>query len=179
MINEFFSHAKPSNNKAKRLFITLLALGALITLAYMIADRYKGIIGLFALLAIVGAVFIYTKYIGVEYFYDITFDSQGSAVFVVRQLSGKRQTTLCRLDLYAISEVKILDSKERKAHKASPGYKKYFYLPTLSPESVILITVNSPRELAEITIEASEEFAKMLKSYSLEARETRFDGEEY
>ncbi len=179
MINEFFSHAKPSNNKAKRAFFTLLAIGALITIVYMIADRYKGIIGLFALGAIVVAVFIYTKYIGVEYFYDITFDSHGSGVFVVRQMSGKRHTTLCRLDLYAISDVKILNSKERKAHKAAPGYKKYFYLPTLSPESVILITVNSPMEQAEITIEASEDFAKMVKSYSLEARETRFDDEEY
>lgn len=179
MINEFFSHAKPTNNKAKQLFITLLSAGALITIVYIIANRYRGIIGLFALAAIVGAVFIYTKYIGVEYYYDITFDSQGSAVFVVRQISGKRQTTLCRLDLYAISDVKLLNSKERKAHKPSPGYKKYFYLPTLSPESVILITVNSPRELAEITIEASEDFAKMLRSYSLEARETRFDDEEY
>lgn len=179
MINEFYSHIKPSNNKAKRLFITLLTLGGLITLVYMIADRFKGIIGLFALAAIVGAVFIYTKYVGVEYYYDITHDSAGSAVFVVRQLSGKRQTTLCRLDLHSIVKVERLTAAEKKAHRAEAGYKKYFYLPTLSPDSVTLITVHSPHEYAEITIEAPDEFADMLRRYSREARETRFDGEEY
>ncbi len=179
MIKEFFSHAKPSNNKAKKLFITLLAIGALITLAYMALDKYKGVIGLFALGAIVGAVFIYTKYLGVEYFYDITFDSAGSPVFVVRQMSGKRQSTFCRLDLHSITKVERLSAKERKAHKTDKGIRKYFYLPTLAPESVILITAKSEYEYAEITIEASEEFAEMLKSYSKEARERRFDNEEY
>lgn len=179
MINEFFSHAKPTNAKAKRLFITLLAIGALITVGYAAADRFKGIIGLFALGAIVGAVFIYTKYIGVEYFYDITFDSAGSPVFVVRQISGKRQTTLCRLDLHSIVKVEMLDAKARASHKAPAGYKRYFYLPTLLPESVILITAHSESEFAEITVEASEEFADLLRAYSKEARETRFDSEEY
>lgn len=179
MISEFFSHVKPTNQKAKKLMITLLTIGSIITVIYILADRFKGVIGLFALVFIVGAVFVYTKYIGVEYYYDITFDSQGAPVFVVRQLSGKRQTTLCRIDLYAIVKIEKLSASQRKTHRAPAGYKRYIYLPTLNPEAVLLLTVHSPHERAEITIEAPEEFADLLAKYSIEARESRFDDEEY
>lgn len=179
MINEFYSHAKPSNNKAKRLFISLLAVGALLAVLYLAIERFKGVVGFFCVLAIAFAVLVYTKYVCAEYFYDITHDSNGSPVFVVRQVTGKRSTTLCRIDLYSIAAVKRLSAKGKREYKAESGRRKYFYLPTLMPESVILLTVNSPSERADIFIEAQDEFASLLRSYATEARESRFDSEDF
>ena len=178
-MNDIYSHAKASNNKAKRLFYILLLLAAFLTVLYLLIDVYKGVVGLFAVGAIVSAVLIYTKYIGVEYFYDLTSDSEDAPVFVVRQTTGKRTSTLCRLDLWSIVNVERFTAKERSTHKTPPGMKKYFYLPTLSPESVLLLTAKSEYENAEIFIEASDEFAAMLKSRAAAARESRFDDEEY
>lgn len=178
-MNDIYSHAKASNNKAKRLFFIMLLVSAALIAVYVFIDVYKGVIGLAAVVAIVSAVFIYTKYMGAEYFYDLTSDSEGSAVFVVRQTTGKRTSTLCRLDLWSIVNVERLTAKERSTHKTPLGMKKYFYLPTLSPESVLLLTAKSEYENAEIFIEASDEFAAMLKSRAAAARESRFDDEEY
>ncbi len=179
MNREFYTHIKSSNTKAKRLFFILLFVSAALTVAYLLVDRFQGVVGLFAVASIVSATFIYTKYMGVEYFYDLTSDSDGVPVFVVRQTIGKRASTLCRLDLWSIVNVEKLTAKERSSHKTPLGMKKYFYLPTLSPESVILLTTKSSYENAEIFIEASDEFANMLKLAAAEARESRFDGEEY
>ncbi len=175
MIQEFYAHATPTNKKAKYVFVGLLGVAAMIMVTYFIANQYKGIIGLFAVAAITSAVLIYTKYIGVEYYYDITFDSAGKPVFVVRQIIGKRQSTLCRVDLYNIVKVERLSAEEKKKHKTEVGYKKYVYLPTLMPDYVLLIKLSSPNERAEILIEAPCEFGNMLLAYAQEARELRFE----
>ena len=47
------------------------------------------------------------------------------------------------------------------------------------PESVVLLTVNSPSERAEIFIEVQDEFASLLRSYAIEARESRFDSDDF
>ncbi len=175
MIKDFYAHAKPSNNNAKNVFVGLLGAAAMIMVAYFTSPLYKGIIGLFAVAAICAAVLIYTKYIGVEYYYDITTDSAGAPVFVVRQIIGKRQTTLCRVDLHNIVKTESLAREEKSKRKRAAGYKKYVYLPTLSPENSLLITLNAPEERAEIFIEAPREFGDLLLSYAREAREMRFE----
>ena len=170
MIREHYSRTKASNSNAKNLFYGLLCATAVLFVFYCTTPLYKGIIGLFCVAAITAAVLIYTKYVGVEYFYDITFDSEGTSIFVVRQVTGKRSSTLCRIDLSSIVKIERLDASARKAHKAEAGYINYFYLPTLMPESVLLLKVSSRNERAEIFIEASDEFAELLSTYSIEAR---------
>ena len=170
MIREHFSRAKSSNPNAQRAFYTLLCAAAAIFVLYCASPHYKGIIGMFCVAAITAAVLIYTKYVGVEYFYDITFDSDGTSVFVVRQVTGKRSSTLCRIDLASIVRIDRLDAAQKKAHKTEAGYLKYSYLPTLAPKSVLLLKVSSRREHAEIFIEANDEFAALISSYADEAR---------
>ena len=170
MIREHFSRVKSSNTNAQRLFYSLLCVAALLFVVYCTTPLYKGIVGLVCVATITAAVLIYTKYVGVEYFYDITFDSDGRSVFIVRQVTGKRSSTLCRVDLSSIVKVERLDSSAKKAHKTEAGYLKYSYLPTLAPESVLLLKISSRREHAEIFIEASDEFAALLSGYASEAR---------
>ncbi len=175
MIQDFYAHAKPSNNKAKYAFVGLLGAAAMVMVTYFIVSHYKGIIGMFAVAFITAAVLIYTKYIGVEYYYDITRDTENTPIFVVRQIIGKRQSTLCRVDLHNIAKVERLTREERSKHKTDPGFKKYIYFPTLSPDSMLLIRLVSTHENAEIFIEAPDEFGNLLLSYAKEARESRFE----
>ncbi len=174
MINEFSTHPKPTNNKAKISFFVFLALFVFGTAAYILMRSLdiekSGLIGFIPLVSVTVAVFFYNKYLGVEYFYDITLDSDGTALFVVRQLIGKRQSTLCRIALYEMATVEKETPEERKTHKTPAGYVKYSYIPTFLPDTTYRITSRSRYERSEIIIECSDEFAEMLKNYIMEAK---------
>jgi len=88
--------------------VALLAAIVLVTV-YSAIPHYKGVVGLFAIAAIVVSVTVYTKYISPVFFYDITFDGYGVPVFVVRQVIGRRETTLARLSLSEITEIRRED----------------------------------------------------------------------
>lgn len=169
MVNDFSVHAKPSNNNAKIAFFVFLGLTAISTVVYLAIEQYKGLVGVVALIFVTLVVFVYNKYLSAQYYYDITSDSIGN-VFVVRQIIGKRQTTLCRINLSSIIKIEKEGKKERKAHKTPMQYKKYVYTPTLFPKIAYRITSVSRYEKAEIIIEVSDEFASLLSEYAKEAR---------
>ncbi len=182
MIREFSSRVKPTNRKASFFAFLALTLFAVSVAVYLSLDKYRGIVGLFALAFIAVTVLLYTKYVIAEYFYEITFDSFGSAVFVVRQRVGKKDTTLCRLDLHNIVRIEKQSREERAKHNTPYGYVKYVYVPTFLPTDTHLIVAASRYEKAEITIECPDEFAAVLSSYAEEAKEihkTSEDAEEY
>ncbi len=170
MIHELTVHPKPQNNYAKILSLGAMVLAVICIVAYSLMDRYRGVVGLVAILFITTAVLIYTKYIAVEFYYDITFDSEGIPLFVVRQITGRRQTTLCRLELWHIDSVTHMTDKERREHKSSQGVRKYTYSPTVFPKDVYIIYAGSRYEKCEIIIECSAEYADMLRGYAAEAK---------
>lgn len=175
MIREFSVRPKPSNKKARTLFITCSVLAfALVTLSTLI-PLYRGLVSMAGVILLTLALAFYTKYILPIYFYDIFIDSDGTPLFVVRQQTGKRQTTLCRIPLYEIVRVERQSRQQRREHKTPYEVKKYAYLPTLDPDEIYRITTSGRHERAEILIESSEEFARILSAYSAEAREQRSD----
>ena len=177
MIREFSVKPKPTNNKARAIFIICTVCSfALITLSTFV-PLYKGLVSLLGVVLLSFALMLYSKYIAPSYFYDITFDSEGAPLFVVRQLTGKRYTTLCRIALYEIVKIEKQSREQRRKHKTPFDTKKYSYLPTLDPEVVFRITTSTRYEKAEILIESSESFADLLASYSLEARDN-YSGDE-
>ena len=171
MIVEQTLHVKPSNNNARNLTFGALAASLLLMAVYMAVPLYKGIVGMFTLAAIVTVVFIYSRYVGSYYFYDIGFDSSGVPVFVVRTVTGRRQSTLARISLADIVSLVREDAEARKNHKTANGVRKYFYSPTLCPKITYRMTVKSRYENAELIIEGSEEYAEMLRRYAILARE--------
>ena len=170
MISEFSTHVKSSNNNARILFFSLLGASVAIVIAYTLSPLYKGVIGMCALIAIVAAVFVYTKFLSSVFYYDITFDYRGEPIFVVRQITGKRQSTLARLSLRDIRKIEMETRAQRKAHKVSRGFKKYTYFPTLSPDESCRLTVISSYEKSEVQIECTKEFSEMLRAYCVEAK---------
>ncbi len=182
MINEFSAHAKPSNNKAKLAFLILLLIASLGMTAYLVMSVLKiqkaGLVGALSVVFIIAAVVIYTKYVSPNFYYDITFDSEKTALFVVRQKIGKRETTLLAVALHEISDIKKETKEERKGHKTPYGTKRYVYFPTLLPDETYRIYTRSRYEVSEILIEASDEFSQMLRGYVAEAKAIEKEREE-
>ena len=171
MIRELSANIKSTNKNATVAFYALLGASAAIFVLYFLIDRYKGIVGLIGIVFITMAVLIYTKYIGAEYYYDVTFDSSGGAVFVVRQIIGKRQSTLCRIGLSEISRVERESAEDRRKHVTPVGCRKYVYTPTLFPSDTYRIYSRSYYESCEIIVEINDSWADMLREYAKEARE--------
>lgn len=169
-MKELSLHATPKNKNAKIAFLITFLLSVLGFVAYSMVDRFRGIIGLVALMFLVTAILFYTKYISPVFFYDLTLDGADNSVFVVRRIVGKRQSTFCRVDLADIVSVEHESRAEYRSHKTPRGLLKYIYAPSLFPSEVYRITVRGRYEKAEIIIEATEEFAEAVREYSREAK---------
>ena len=176
MISEFTLRPKAQNTRAPYLIATFLFGAAAFFILYLVMEVYRGVVGLVSVAFITAAVFVYTRYVAPEYYYDIMV-ANGTPLFVVRQLTGKRFVTLSRIDLRTITSVTRLNAAERREHKTPTGYIKYNYTPTIGPEFVYMITSVSRYERAEIVIEANEDFADLLSRYANEARESYVDEE--
>ncbi|MBO7196830.1 MAG: hypothetical protein J6V80_05875 [Clostridia bacterium] len=175
MISEFSVKAKPSNNKARILFIAcMMSSFAFITISTLI-PIYKGLVSLTGVAFLCAALILYTKYIAPIYYYDIILGGEGEPLLVVRQQTGKRYTTLCRIFLSEIVKIEKENDEQRRAHKISGDTLKYSYLPSLCPSESYRITTVSSHERAEILIECSDEFADLLGRYSNEAKEMHID----
>lgn len=178
MNKSFSARPKPSNNNAKIAFGITLGIAAVGFLFYFLMERYRGIVGTVALFVLVTALLIYTKFISPSFVYDVIADGSDVPLFIVRQIIGKRVTTLCRIELSEIVSVKHETRAERRAHKTPRDYKKYVYAPTMSPAEDYRLTVINRYERAEIVIEISDELAELLREMVKEAREAASADEE-
>ena len=170
MISEFSTTPKPSNNKAKHLFFALLISAVLVSALYVTLPQYKGIVGMIALILIVAAIYVYNRYMALTYHYEVMIDSSGTPLLIIRHTIGKRESTLCRVELASIISVERQTAEERKRHTTPEGCVRYYYAPTLAPDITCLITLRSRYEYAEITVEGSDEFIDLIASYAKQAR---------
>lgn len=170
MINEISIHPKPQNNKAKISFLIAISIFGIALVASAFVDKYRGVIALFAVISVTYALHLFTKYITTEYYYDITVPEGDLPLLVVRQVTGKRSSVLSRVALSDIVKVEFEGAELRREKKTPGGFMRYVYTPTMSPDKTIRITVTSRYEKAEIILEGTEEFAKLLSDYAAEAR---------
>ena len=170
MITEMSSKTQPSNNYARLIFAFCMSGGICLALLSTFIPFYKGIVALVGVILLVMAIAVFSKYIAVTYYYDITFDNIGTPIFVVRQMVGKRQSTLCRINIADIVRVENETLKQRIAHKTPEGYFKYSYLPTVAPKTTSRLIVEGKYEKAEIIIE-NEHYADLLMRIADEARQ--------
>lgn len=177
-MHEFSVKAKPNNRRAHTYAAACLVIAALCFASRFVIDKYQGVIDLFTIGFITACVFLYTKYISAVYYYDTVITDEGEALFVVRRVTGKRQSTLCRVSYAEILAVKKETREEFKKHKTPRGTVKYLYTPTLYPECVYRLETRSAYERAEVVIECSDELAALIAGWAREARESRFLEEE-
>ena len=177
-MKEISFRAIPKNKNAKIAFLISFLISVLGFVTYSMVDRYRGLIGLAALMFLVTAILFYTKYISPVFYYDLILDGSDNSVFVVRRVVGKRQSTFCRVSLADITSVERESREQYKKHKTPAGLLRYIYAPTLFPAEIYRITVKGRYEKAEIVIEATEEFIDNLKEFSAEARTLRANDDE-
>lgn len=170
-MREMTSKPKPTNNNAKIIFTVTLILGVALSFASMMLERYRGVVGMVALGLLCTAIFYYTKFISAYFLYDLTFDSDGTAIFVVRQVTGKRSTTLCRIALYEIDRIDKETKEQRKSHLTPKGTRKYVYFPTVSPSVSYRIFTKNRYETSEVLIEGTDEFIHYFNECVSEAKE--------
>ena len=149
-------------------FFGLAAVAIVISLAL---ESYKGIVSFAGMLFLVSGILVYIKYVAVRFYYDVMITSDGEPLFVVRQLSGRREVTLCRVPLAEITSLKKESAEERKAHVRAAGVSLFVYFPTLAPKVSYRISVGRGSEASEVLIECSDEFAALISDYVSEARE--------
>ena len=125
MITEMSTKMTPSNNYARLIFAFFASGGICLALLSTVIDLYKGVVALLGVVLLVTAIAFFSKYIASVYYYDITFDHNKVPIFVVRQVSGNRESTLCRIDIADIVKVEEESAKERRSHKTPFGYCKY------------------------------------------------------
>ena len=178
MAKSFSTRPKPSNNNSKIAFFVTLGVATVLFVVYFLMDSYRGFVGTVALFVLVTAVLIYTKFISPTFYYDVIAEEDETPLFVVRQITGKRATTLCCIELADIISIKRETKAEMREHKTPSDYKKYVYTPTLFPTEIYRITVVSRYEKAEIIIEISEELCEVLRSLVIEAKELRVNTED-
>lgn len=177
MIKDFSAHPKPQNSNAKVVMWLFFGLGAVAAVFSVALDSYRGVVGLVALALISSGILMYTKYVSVAFYYDILGEDMDTPLFVVRQRVGKRDVTLCRVELADIVSVKRETAAERKAHVREQGTAYYVYAPTLNPPVSYRMRVSNPRENAELILEGTDEFFSRVIELASEARELRIDEE--
>ena len=173
MIKDFSVTPRPKNKNAIIMMSAFFVLTAISLIISIFITRYKGVVGMITLLSLTTAILIFTKYVSVTFHYDILAEGMEEPLFVVRQTVGKRDVTLCRIALADINRIEKESAQVRRAHKTAAGVARYNYTPTLFPSESHRLFVSSRYEKAEIVLEISDEFEKMLTALICEARQAR------
>ena len=178
VIREFSVSPKPQNNTAKITLLVLAAISVSLFVTYFLIPNYKGVVGLFAIIFLTIAISVYTRYVSVSYIYDVIIAEDGVPLFVVRQRVGKREQTLCRVELSYIQKIEFETKAERKAKKTAQGFSSYVFFPTVGPEYSCRMTYRSRYEKSEILVELPKEYCELLSQYVEYAKANFVDDEE-
>ena len=161
MYNDASYIAKPRNNTARSVLIGLACSAVIFVIAANITPKYSGIIWFVAFAFIVASLYVYNKYVGAVYLYEVAV--YGVPTLVISLTVGKTVKTMARIDIDSITEIKHLSDAELRAYKPQKGTVKYTYYPTMLPSDVYLIAMRSQYENADIIIEADEQFISVIR----------------
>lgn len=158
--------AARTNKKAQGL-ILLFFIGAVALLIVTVPLRgmpFLWIIQLFAILLLVGAVFLVTRYMARSYIYGIDESESGRDLYVVEVSSGgRRRVTVCRVSLSSIGSVSVSDGKDEAWRALRADKRRLFdYRPDIAPERSILISSDEGGERIGILLGYDEKLEKIL-----------------
>ena len=175
MINDLSVRPKAQNKRADRIFYTLLLVAFAFIFASSLAERYRGVISLGAVISIVVALVIYNRYMSGQYSYDVVASCVDTPLFIVRRTVGKKTTTLFNAELRTLAALDVIAEGERA--DVAGGSRKYNFCPTLDAVRRARITFKTRYEETAVLIEGSDEFFSTLSQYAAEARELLTDDE--
>lgn len=189
---------KAQNEKGRRIFMITMITFAITFVLSLLLPKYSGIVQLVSLVFLCISLYFYTRYVASVYSYEVTSDSDGATVFIVRQTAGNRSTTHCRMTLSSLVRAQQLDAEQMKLYRknrrtkakrneqdAVPEYlwpdadvSFYDYCVTYSPDAATLLCFRSHSERADLLVELSEEFRSLLLDTAARERELFVQDEE-
>ena len=180
MIADMKFRPKASNAKAKRVFLLTLLLALSVFVLSLFLPSYQSVVQLVALVILTVSLFFYNRYLASVYEYEVTTDSDGVPVFVVCVYQPKRTSTLGRIALWDVTEVKRYTREEYSHLPKNKEVATYKYNPTFSPDTITVISVRNANEISDLWIESTEEFDAYFLSIVAQAKEMRafLSGEE-
>ena len=155
-----------TNKKAHYVIIILFAAAALLLLlSYLLEGMpFLWMIQLVAIVFLMAAVLIVTRYISKAYIYRIEESDRGRDLTVTEANSmGKRRITVCRISLSGISECTVIGSKDntlKEVRKKTPRF--YDYRADILPERSILLIATEGGEDFCVCLSYDEELFLML-----------------
>jgi hypothetical protein len=165
MAKEMSVSVKSATNMARYVLYGLSATTAIFIAAAYFASAGSGLLWTVALIFATAGIYVYNRYVCSEYYYTITDGARPTLTVDMRV--GKTVRTQARVDISSITEVKLMSAEEVRKYKCERGVVRYSYFPTMRPSSLLLISVRSVHEDADIFIEADGEFAEALSADSI------------
>ncbi len=157
----------PQNKKAAILVSLLFSL-ALLSIVGSMAGLGPQSLWQSAFLILVSlSMFFWLRYFSTKYIYTVT-DAYGTPMLIVTGVQGKRISTLCRVELYRISDIDIIaDAESEEGKRAGARFKtataKYSYMATVFPRSLQVLYGTEGGQPFAVRIEADEGFLSVLK----------------
>ncbi len=170
---DFTYRPKTKVREARLVMLGALIISALLVIASVISPKYKGIISLFAVIALVCVVYIYTRYLAPQYAYAVMTSGEGEALLVITKNVGKSLSTLAMIRLYEITSVERVTDEAGKA--AARDERKYNFCPSMTPDEVYAVRSSDRYEKRLMLLEINEAVAKRLSEYAKIAKESEPD----
>ncbi len=144
-------------NKRPVILVSILAVIAVICLVFMMLKMGKQLLFQIGfLLAAVAMIFIYTRFLSSTYTYTVNFEDN---LFVVTQRTGRRVTTLCRLDLSALYRVRPYETDDEVEDKHG---SRYNYCVSFRPAVSYLCFFDDGDHIVSVRMELDDSFYGML-----------------
>ena len=158
-----------TNNRAQNLIILLfVGAAALFGLTFLLREfPFLWAIQLFAMLLVVAAIFLVTRYLMKAYEYAV-IPSEGGADLTVTEVSagGKRRITVCRISLSGIESVTVVEGSDERIRARRRAGKIYDYRPDVSPDRSLMAVAKEGGEELCILFAYGEEFLRILETYT-------------
>lgn len=137
------------------LFLMIAAV-ALFALASFDIFSARSVIQLIAVVFATAAIFILAKYVIMSFSYSLCEGNDGSYDLLISQVSGKKVTTVCRIAVSDIVEVKRIPRGD-KAYKGA-----YSYVAELLPRELLLLKIDDLGSVFYVKLQTDDAFEKAL-----------------
>ncbi len=158
----------PKRNVKSAAIVSLALFVVSLVLFYLSQSSAFAAPALIQLIATVCAavsIFILSKFIIMKYVYTISENEDGTADLLVTEVSGKKNTTLCRVSLSdAVAFVKLSDGKLAEDERAKCEKVHNFCLDLFPKETYALIISDGDGRYA-IKLQHDDGFAEAIKRY--------------
>lgn len=162
------SYSPKKNSKAKISALMLILLSVIIAAAGGYAESYSGIFSVVAMISLVGALYITTKFVIASYTYEIS----GDDLLIIKTV-GAKKSTIAAISLktgYGIMK-KPSTKEEKDAFTARFGHTdlRLGYLQNIGAEVYVYVTEFNGKKY-EIYLETGEDFARVIADAVISAR---------